>query len=777
MAENQEKFDQLLSRLDELQEKQLLFTQEITVLKQEIEALQPSTRKKGRPIYTSKRTQPTAKNDPPVAQHQSRQELSTSARKPPAMPAIRDGVERFIGENLISKVGIAITIIGVGIGARYAIEHQLISPLTRIILGYLFGLALLVTAFRLRGKYEGFSAVLLSGAMAIMYFITFTAYDFYHLIPHLMAFLLMVGFTVFTVMAAISYNQQVIAHVGLVGAYAVPFLLSQDSGRMEVFFGYVAIINAGILVIALKRYWKSLYYASFVLTWLIFLGWYGLEMSPSDDFGIALLFGIVFYVLFYLTFVAYKVLHDDPFDRGDVVLILSNSFIFYGVGYDLLANRFDTKNLLGLFTVANAAVHSVVAVLIHRRQLLTQGPFYLVAGLALVFITIAIPVQLEGNWVTLLWLSEAALLFWVGRARSLPVYEKLSYPLMLLAFFSLLHDWFGSYGHYVPERPETRITLLLNINFLTTIIFAAAMGFVNYFHFQHPLSSPDSTSPRKLSRMMSLSIPGLFLLGLYGGFFMEIFNYWDQRWVDSLITIESGREVVGVYRDSDIPAFQVVWLINYSLVFLSVLAVVNSRIFKNDQLKWVNLLLLSILLLIFLVTGLSSLAELRHSFLQQTLSEYYTHGFFNIVLRYISLLVVAAALWAAFQYAGKQSRGREYPVWLDALLHIVLLTVISSELIHWMDMAGSNHEYKLGLSILWGSYALFVIGLGIWKRRKHLRIGAIMLFAVTLIKLFFYDIIHLNTIDKTIVLVSLGVLLLTISYLYNKYKHLISDET
>ena len=53
---------------------------------------------------------------------------------------------------------------------------------------------------------------------------------------------------------------------------------------------------------------------------------------------------------------------------------------------------------------------------------------------------------------------------------------------------------------------------------------------------------------------------------------------------------------------------------------------------------------------------------------------------------------------------------------------------------------------------------------------------AIALFAITLIKLAIYDISHLNTIAKTIVFVTLGVLLLIISFLYNKYKHLTLPE-
>jgi len=115
-------------------------------------------------------------------------------------------------------------------------------------------------------------------------------------------------------------------------------------------------------------------------------------------------------------------------------------------------------------------------------------------------------------------------------------------------------------------------------------------------------------------------------------------------------------------------------------------------------------------------------------------------------------------------------------VLFDITLFTCILWIASTEMITWMDIQKYSATNKLALSILWGIYALLLIVLGIWKKKKHLRIGAIALFAATLIKLFFYDISSLATISKTIVFVSLGVLLLIISFLYNKYKHLISEE-
>jgi uncharacterized membrane protein len=181
-------------------------------------------------------------------------------------------------------------------------------------------------------------------------------------------------------------------------------------------------------------------------------------------------------------------------------------------------------------------------------------------------------------------------------------------------------------------------------------------------------------------------------------------------------------------------------------------------------------------ILVFLAQGLYTLSELRDSYLTQTMAAYYQIGEFNIGIRYISFAFVAIALMACYSYIRQEFMKVDYKMAFDLLLHLSILWMASSELINLMELSGSAQSNKLGLSILWGIYALLLISLGIWKTRQHLRIGAIALFSVTLIKLFFYDISHLNTISKTIVFLSLGILLLIISFLYNKFKHLISNE-
>ena len=270
MNNNQDYIKSLEEKLELLLSKQEGFAKELMDVYKEIESL-----KKGNFPKTENSTSKTSPSEniivEPTTTLSHKQETKatvdnevsqvTSPVKPltetinttAKTPKEKSNIEKFIGENLINKIGILITVIGVVIGAKYSIENNLISPLTRIILGYLTGLALLGFGIKLKAKYENYSAVLVSGAIAILYFITFAAYSLYGLFPQIVAFIFMLIFTVFAVIASLNYNKQIIAHIGLVGAYAIPFLLSTGSGDVLTLFSYMTLINIGILILSFKK--------------------------------------------------------------------------------------------------------------------------------------------------------------------------------------------------------------------------------------------------------------------------------------------------------------------------------------------------------------------------------------------------------------------------------------------------------------------------------------------------------------------------------------------
>lgn len=767
--------DYLLDKLGELMKRQEFFQKEIDDLRNEIRNL-PLSSEEPDPVVNELEQEEL--QTAPVQESKLVKELTQE--EPPAMttaeaPIVKRSLEKFVGENLINKIGIVILVIGVGIGAKYAIDHDLISPWTRIILGYLLGLGLFGSAFRLRKEFENFSAVLLSGSMAIMYFITFAAYSFYSLIPVGLTFLLMVLFTIFTVAAAIRYNRQVIAHIGLVGAYVVPFLLSDGSGRVVVLFSYMAIINAGILVIAFRKYWKPLYYSSFILTWVIILSWFVPGYVTGEHFTLAWIFISIFFVTFYLIFLAYKLLKNEKFGWEDIVLLLLNASVFYGLGYSVLYQHTEGENFEGLFTLGNGLAHLAAALIVFRKKQADRNLFFFLIGLFLTFLTIAVPVQLDGKWVSIFWSMEASLLFYIGRTRNAPVYEILSYPLMALAIFSIALGWPEAYNNFGQMENIPHIVPLLNTNFLTSLLFILSITCISIINLNKQHNSPFENI-EILRQLTNFLIPAMLLTILYFSFFVEIATFWNQRYLDAKVTVDKGLTVMQELRNEDIPRYKTIWLLVYSLFFFALLSFVNMGKVKSSLLGLINIGFDAIAIGVFLTVGLFALGVLRESYLSQSLSEYYYRGAFNIGIRYVSFLFLFLIMVAIYKYVSQDFIDTDFRKEFDILLHVVILTVAGNELINWMDIFHSEQLYKLGLSILFGVYALLLIALGIWKHKLHLRIMAIVLFAATLVKLFFYDLSSLDTISKTIVFVVLGILLLIISFLYNKFRHVIFEE-
>ena len=797
---NSDQLNLLLIKLENLLLRQQGFEAEIETLRNQVRQLQSG----GAPIPTLQtpvETKPAVvfpeRNTPPSVANQNTPPpivAPPTFAQPAQQPSFtnqfkrenigKSSFEKFIGENLISKIGILILIIGVGIGAKYAIDNGMISPLTRIVLGYLVGAGLMGFAIKLKAKYESFSAVLLSGAIAIMYFITYAAYDFYSLIPQVMAFGLMVVFTLFTVVAAIKYNKQVIAHIGLVGAYAVPFLLSNGSGKVGVLFTYMAIINIGILILSFKKYWKPLFYASFGLTWIIFLAWRLDLNSGNNFFTLSLIFSTLFFLTFYITNLAYKVVKKEIFGFSDVVIILLNSFIYYGIGYFILSENKNSVELLGLFTLANAVIHFVVALIIYKRKLADKNLFYLILAMVITFITMAVPVQLDGGWVTIFWTVEAAIIFYMARVKNIAIYEKLSFPLIFLAFFSLVEDWLV-YADYYDNIPI--VQPILNVGFLTACIFIAS------FIWMLIINRKETEKPAEwiwIRQTLIYAIPSILIMVTYFTFSIEISKNFNNLFEQSKINITPNAKLENANFDFNYNyrTLKTAWIFIYTLFFAAALTILNLRKINNNQFALVNAVVNLSVILAFLTFGLWNLSELRDAYKYgadvalnngsgYSQASNFKIGIANVYIRYIAIAFLGLLIWSFYKLS-KSDLIKKWPkTAFDYIFYITLLWILSSELVNVVSLNYFEGGYKLGLSILWGLFSLLLISIGLWKNKKHLRIGAITLFAITLIKLFIYDVSYLDTIAKTILFIFLGALLLFISFLYNKYKHLITDPT
>jgi uncharacterized membrane protein len=83
---------------------------------------------------------------------------------------------------------------------------------------------------------------------------------------------------------------------------------------------------------------------------------------------------------------------------------------------------------------------------------------------------------------------------------------------------------------------------------------------------------------------------------------------------------------------------------------------------------------------------------------------------------------------------------------------------------------------KTGLPILWGLCSFAFMWLGMHHKFKPLRIISLTLFAITLLKLFIFDLANIPVAGKIAAFFCLGVLLLVVSFMYQRLKKIIIED-
>ncbi len=329
-------------------------------------------------------------------------------------------LENFIGLRLIHFVGIIVLVIGLSIGVKYAIDRQLISEIARIVLAYSAGMILYLLSWRLKKKYQLFSAILFSGAMASLYFTTYAAFVYYGFFSFAITFLLMVGLTAYTAFESIHYNRQEIAVLGMVGAYGIPFLISANAERADLFFSYIILINVGIVYLSFKKKWKVMGQLALLISWTLFILW-GFFRYEAKDFGTGFILMGTFYFLFTASALGYRLIRSESLTVSDIQQLTTNnialylsSLIVFGYG-EFGTHLASTTGWVFVFMFLFALLNYFFfpSEIILQQTLAMQ---------TVILLSMFIGFNWSGLTVTLLWVALALILFVLG------IYNHRSWP-------------------------------------------------------------------------------------------------------------------------------------------------------------------------------------------------------------------------------------------------------------------------------------------------------------------------------------------------------------
>jgi len=204
----------------------------------------------------------------------------------PTGPAIN--WEQFLGvKGFAYAAGLAF-FLGIAFAIKYSFDHNLISPELRMAFGFLTGVALLIGGSWLhrRKQYTVGAQTLCATGVVILYAVTFACRSIYHFefFGPLPTFLLMALITTTAFLLAIRLDAMVVAILGMLGGFLTPILLSTGQDNPLGLFGYIAILDAGLIVVALNRRWHFLTALAAAGTAFMQIGWAGKFFEPEKYF-------------------------------------------------------------------------------------------------------------------------------------------------------------------------------------------------------------------------------------------------------------------------------------------------------------------------------------------------------------------------------------------------------------------------------------------------------------------------------------------------------------
>jgi uncharacterized membrane protein len=413
---------------------------------------------------------PVVSDVPPPPPPQFARPVLTSTPRPPADTA---ALEKKIGQYWLNRIGIAAILVGVSYFIKLAFDNNWIGPGGRIAIGLLAGIGLVVwsESFRKRG-YSAFSYSLKAAGIGILYLSLWGAYQVYHLIPSSAAFVAMIIVTAATIALALSQNAELLAAIALVGGFATPLLLSTGQNHEVVLFTYIGLLDAALLAAAIAKPWRRLLWGGFAGTVLIFIGWY-VQYFSQDQRPLTIFFAAMFAAIFAAIPLSVRQEKSKLFAGNPSVTLTAlpvlNAAIFFLALYAMYDP--DTATLTW-YALGLAAIYLGLSNAFKKSERTPDADIlkFLHVAIAIAFLTIAIPLKLNAQWITIGWLVESAVLLWISVKKNVGFIRYFGLIALTLGICRLL--FFDQFDVH---------TLVFNPRFATYCVAIAVLGGVAAF--------------------------------------------------------------------------------------------------------------------------------------------------------------------------------------------------------------------------------------------------------------------------------------------------------
>jgi uncharacterized membrane protein len=747
-----------IRKTNQLSEKILKLEVEIYGLRNAVHSLQPAPAPAQPEPKVERVTQP-ALTVPPTPTTPSPVAPRPPAPLPPVPPSrTREEWEALIGGKLLNRIGAFALILGVGFFLKYAFDNNLISETLRVVIGFITGALLLLGGGRFHKKGLAiFAQGLIGAGIAILYLSVYASFNFYHLVSQPAAFVLMSLVTALTFFHGMKYDSLAVAVLGWAGGFLTPFLLSTGQANEVGLFTYITLLDLGLLAILLKKDgWVVLEPLTLAATYLIYFVWQG-KFYAEDKLLVTALFLTVFWVLFYGLDVFRIIKATTTFEKIRQAVAGANAFLYLIALYDIVDAQHH--NWMSAVTLILGGIYFLTFLFIKQRQpgaILALRRYTLTA---IILLVIATEIQFDDFQTVILWSLEALALVWCGMNWKMRHVWQAALGLSGLALLRLIFT-----DGALAYSPLSSFAFLFNKRALAFLILCTTLG-ASAVLFRR--------IEEKNSGLIQNILHGAWSILLFILFAVESNDYFRRRLLEA-----TGETVTGLIF-SRFMTWAAIWsAFSLPMVWLGLRRKILPVIYTGFGSLGLGIIMIAI-------QGITFEPIAKFTFL------------LNWRAAAFVLVMAAAAIHTRWLSANRQSYNWAKGVLgiLEVAIVLLLLDLLTGEtrdifkraIFFLQQKAGDSDAsvkitqlqnlQQLVLSGVWLFYSVALMVTGIWRRLQGLRIIAIALFGITILKIFIYDLSFLERLYRIFSFIGLGVILLAVSYLYQRYKAVIFDST
>lgn len=659
-----------------------------------------------------------------------------------------------IGGNWLVRIGALAVVLGMGFFLKLAFDNNWIGESGRVAVGIIAGIAMLGAGEYWRSKYPVYSHAISGAGIAFLYLSVFTAFVLYELIGIYPAIGLLALISITSAALAIVHSSLSLALMGIFGGFSAPFILGgsgvagsaggASTSETIALLVYISVINIGVILLSTFKKWdwfvlvgllSSL--ATFGLWWSTYMGLEGMPLRIG--LNNATLIAQTGLTVIFLSFVASTTLFHLVWRRQpnqfDLSLMFFNGLSFAFISFGILGRVFP--EWMGGFALVMAlfyaAIGYVALVRVGIAPIDRDKPqydvllTYISLGIAVVFLTIAIPFQFGGPWVSVAWIAEAMVLLWIGSTSRLPDVRKAAF---ILYGLSLLVMTFID----TPDAIDLPPGLFQN-NFAISYALMAGGAFVTAYM--------ASRLKDRMSNFEMILVPA----GIVAGF--------------AILALAVPTQV----EDS--------WMIvTWGVLGLAAIAIGIRIGIIEMRLTGLGVLSIAAIACIFE----SSVVE----------SNGYTVFFNSRFLAFgplIASISIATILWNRWPQAALETNNRKIVLGLIVAANALFLWFLSAEVMGGVQtgqlinvsLSDQSDVISLSLTALWGMYAAIVLVTGFFGGWRPVRLAGLGLLGVPVVKLFLVDSFQLDAEFRVAAFMIMGMILLAGGYLYQRHNTAFKD--